>query len=33
VAFASFLRTLAYPCVEETANPVAALFLSQRAGS
>jgi threonine dehydratase len=26
-AFAEFLRTLAYPCVEETANPVYALFL------
>ncbi len=26
-AFADFLRTLAYPCVEETANPVYGLFL------
>jgi threonine dehydratase len=26
-AFAAFLRTLAYPCVEETANPVYGLFL------
>jgi threonine dehydratase len=26
-AFASFLQTLAYPCVEETANPVYRLFL------
>jgi threonine dehydratase len=26
-AFDEFLRTLAYPCVEETANPVCALFL------
>jgi threonine dehydratase len=26
-AFAAFLRTLAYPCVEETGNPVYALFL------
>ncbi len=27
-AFAAFLRTLAYPCVEETANPVYSLFLA-----
>ncbi len=27
VAFAAFLHTLAYPCVEETANPVYRLFL------
>jgi threonine dehydratase len=26
-AFDEFLRTLAYPCVEETANPVYRLFL------
>jgi threonine dehydratase len=26
-AFDEFLRTLAYPCVEETANPVYGLFL------
>jgi len=26
-AFAQFLRTLAYPCVEETGNPIYALFL------
>jgi threonine dehydratase len=26
-AFAKFLRTLAYPVVEETANPVYRLFL------
>jgi threonine dehydratase len=31
-AFDDFLRTLAYPCVEETANPVAALFLRQPGG-
>jgi threonine dehydratase len=31
VAFDDFLRTLAYPCVEETANPVAGLFLRQDA--
>jgi threonine dehydratase len=28
-AFDEFLRTLAYPFVEETHNPVAALFLGQ----
>mgnify|MGYP000249872522 CR=1 FL=1 len=27
-AFADFLRTLAYPCVEETSNPVYSLFLA-----
>ena len=26
-AFGDFLRTLAYPCVEETRNPVYRLFL------
>ncbi len=31
-AFDDFLRTLAYPCTEETANPVAALFLRAEAG-
>ena len=30
-AFDDFLRTLAYPCIEETANPVAGLFLRQGA--
>ncbi len=29
--FDDFLRTLAYPCIEETANPVAGLFLRQGA--
>jgi threonine dehydratase len=28
-AFDDFLRTLAFPCIEETANPVAGLFLRQ----
>ncbi len=32
-AFDVFLRTLAYPFIEETANPVAALFLRQPAGA
>jgi threonine dehydratase len=30
-AFEDFLRTLAFPCIEETANPVAGLFLRQNA--
>jgi threonine dehydratase len=30
-AFDDFLRTLAFPCIEETANPVAGLFLRQNA--
>ncbi len=32
-AFDDFLQTLAYPCIEETANPVAALFLRQAAAA